>query len=329
MNKLNYICLLSALLALFSGCKKDEKQNTSSDNNRIAMVVADNFNLSIFSTGLNRGGLKAKLLEAGPFTAIAPSDDAFAKIGFSTPVKLLGADPALVSGIMNYHVLNGRYELNKLPFLFNQEIRSGNGGKLFVTHWVKGKDTVLTINGSRVLAQNIGASNGLIQVIDRVLEPYKYDNVVQAIASDRDLTLFHQALQRAGLIETLNGKGPYTIFAASNTAMNTLGFPDLQTINNADPAMLAALLRYHILNDRRFIYDYILSTGPSAQSDQRMLDGNSVRINLTPNPSIPGTYNGITLKGTGNTSVVNVIKQDVLTGNGVVHNINNPLKITQ
>lgn len=329
MNKLNYIFLLSVMLMVLSGCKKEASEAISADNNRIGMVVADNFNLSVFSTGLNRGGLKNKMLEAGPFTAIAPSDIAFSKISLGTPALLLGADPALVSGIMNYHILNGRYEFNKLPFLFNQEIRSGNGGKLFVTRWVKGKDTVLTINGSKVLAQNISASNGLIQVIDRVLEPYKHESVVEAVASDRDLTLFYQALQRAGLIETLNGKGPYTIFAANNTAMKNLGFPDLQTINNTDPAVLAVLCRYHILNDRRFIYDYILSTGPSAVSDQRMLDGNSIKVALIPNPSVPGTYDGVTLKGTGNVSAVSLTKQDVLTGNGVVHSIGSALKITQ
>lgn len=327
MNTYKYIVLSALALSLsLIGCKKDEAAAGSQDNDKIGAVVADNFNLSVFNTGLTRTGLREKMLQRGPFTAIAPSDDAFAKAGLGTSVALIAADPARVSAIMNYHILDGNYEFNKLPFLFNQEIRSGNGGKLFVTHWVKGADTVLTINGSRVLAQNIKASNGLIQVVDQLLEPYTHELVTDAIASDRNLSLFYQALQRANLIGTLNEKGPYTIFAPDNAAMAAQGYTTLNIVNQADPAALLTLLRYHILSDRRFVYDYILSTGASAISEQTMLDGNSIQIQL-----IPATvgYSGIRLKGTGNTATAALTKSDVLTGNGVLHTISSVLKITQ
>lgn len=328
MNNYKYILLYLLALSLYS-CKKDKELAKSDDANKISAVVADNFNLSVFSTGLTRTGLKAKMLENGPFTVIAPSDAAFAKAGFNNAVAMLSADPARVSSIMNYHILNGNYELNKLPFLFNQEIRSSNGGKLFVTHWVKGVDTLLTINGSRVVAQNIKAANGLIQVVNQMLEPYTQDLVTDAIASDRNLSLFYQAIQRAGLIETLKGKGPYTIFAPDNAAMTAFGLTSLETINQTDPSVLVTLMRYHILADRRFIYDYILSTGSTAKSDQTMLDGNSVVIQLIPDPAIPGSFSSISLQGTGNTVPVQLTNRDVLTGNGVLHTIGNLLKITQ
>ncbi|WP_255496360.1 fasciclin domain-containing protein [Mucilaginibacter sp. FT3.2] len=230
---------------------------------------------------------------------------------------------------MNYHILNGNYELNKLPFLFNQEIRSSNGGKLFVTHWVKGTDTVLPINGSRVLAQNIQAENGLIQVVNRVLEPYKYEQITDAITSDKNLSLFYQAIQRAGLTDVLNSKGPYSVFAPGNAAMVAYGFPTLAAVNQVDPAVLKALIRYHIVNERRFIYDYILSTGTTNQSQQSMSDGNQVKIQLIPDNTTPGSFSGISLQGTGNTAIVQLTKQDVLTGNGVLHTIDGVLKITQ
>ena len=330
MNNYKYI-LLSALAISLSlqGCKKDEEQLTGQDSNKISAVVADNFNLSVFSTGLIRTGLKDKMLQNGPFTVIAPSDNAFSKAGLGTPAALLATEPSRVSAIMNYHILDGSYELNKLPFLFNQEIRSANGGKLFVTHWVKGADTALTINGSRVLSQNIKASNGLIQVVDQMLEPYTHELIRDAIASDRNVSLFYQALQHAGLIATINGKGPYTIFAPSNAAMTAYGLPTLEAINQTNPAALSAFLKYHILEDRRFVYDYILSTGTSEKSEQRMLDGNSIQVTLIRNSNSPGSFLGIQLKGTGNTSVITLTKQDVLTGNGVLHTIGTVLRITQ
>ncbi|MES2060736.1 MAG: fasciclin domain-containing protein [Bacteroidota bacterium] len=326
MKNFRYVLLV---LAVSLTCCTKNNNIKEVDNTKIGAIVADNFNLSVFNTALIRTGLTKSIDQAGVFTVIAPSDDAFRVAGFSDSKDILSADPARVSAIMNYHVLNGSYEFNKLPFLFNQEIRSANGGKLFVTHWVKGVDTVLTINGSKVLSQNIKASNGLIQVIDRVLEPYTHNLVTEAIASDRDLTLFYQALQRAGLVKTLNGTGPYTIFAPNNAAMIAFGLSSIETINQMDVATLARLMNYHILTDRRFVYDYVLSTGSSNKSEQTMLDGNSVTIGLKPNPQVPGAFSSIELKGTGNISAIQLIKQDVLTGNGVVHTIGSMLKITQ
>lgn len=337
MNIIKYTFLKAAFFLLpglaLVGCKKD-KQAEKTDNSKISQIVADNFNLSIYNTGLVRSGLNLKLNTPGPFTAIAPSDDAFAKAGLGTTVAVLSADPARISAIMNYHVLNGSYELNKLPFLFNQEIRSASGGKLFVTHWVKGKDTVLTINGSKVLALNMKASNGLIQVINRMLEPYTFDYVTDALAADRNLSLFYQALQRAGLIETLRQKGPYTLFAPDNQAMISYGLSTLQSINEADPAVLKTLMSYHIVSDRRFVYDYVLSTNKNeltgiAKSEQTMLNGNSVTVTLTPDVQVPGAFSGIQVSGTGNTAPISVLKQDVLTGNGIIHTISGVLKITQ
>lgn len=326
MKKIKYLLLVLAVA--MASCAKDDNVVTK-DNTTISSIIADNFNLSVFNTAFVRTGLSKNVDQSGIFTVIAPSDDAFKLAGFGTSQAILTADPARVSAIMNYHILNGTYELNKLPYLFNQEIRSANGGKLFVTHWVKGVDTVLTINGSKVLATNVKASNGLIQVTDRVLEPYVHNVVTEAIASNRELTLFYQALQRADLIKTINGTGPYTVFAPNNAAMAAQGLSTIEAINQMAPAELARLMSYHIITDRRFVYDYVLSTGSTNKSEQTMLDGNSITVTLKPNPQVAGAFSGIELRGTGNTSTIQVTKQDVLTGNGVVHTIGGMLKITQ
>ncbi|SMC90008.1 fasciclin domain-containing protein [Pedobacter nyackensis] len=326
------LCIFLTLVSygmVLNSCKKEETAGKNANSNKISAIVADNFNLSVYNTALIRTGLAKTTDKEGLFTAIAPSDDAFRNAGFGNATAILSADPSRVATIMNYHILNGVYEFNKLPFLFNQEVRSANGGKLFVTHWVKRGDTILTINGSKVVSQNVKASNGLIQVIDRVLEPYTHNLVVEAIASDRDLSLFYQALQRSDLVETLNGKGPYTVFAPNNAAMVAFGLRTIEDINAMDPAVLQRLVRYHISSDRRFVYDYVLSTGSANRSDQTMLDGNSIQVILKPNPQVAGAFIGIELKGTGNTSVIQLSKQDVLTGNGVVHTIGGLLKITQ
>lgn len=328
MKAYKYMLLL--LLALTMGsCKKDKQEKANQGGNKLSDIIADNFNLSVFNTGLTAVSLRAKLAGNGPFTVITPSDDAFARGGYGSSEAVLSEAPARISSILNYHILNGEYELNKLPFLFNQELKSSNGGKLFVTHWINGADTVLTINGARVLSQNIKASNGLIQVIDRMLEPYTYEQITDAIASDKNLSLFYQALQRAGLVTSLQSGGPYTIFAPGNAAMISYGYPTLAAINQADPNTLKTFLRYHVLNDRRFVYDYVLSAGASNKTEQTMQDGNSIAITISSTSGQGGTIYSINLKGSGNTSTVQTTKQDVLTGNGVLHTINGALKITQ
>jgi uncharacterized surface protein with fasciclin (FAS1) repeats len=320
---------LLAILGMSSCIKDDSGQLSEYDNNKINLVVADNFNLSAFSAALRRNGLDKDLQEGdGPYTLLAPSDLAFNNAGYGTPAAVLSANAAIISGIATYHTLDGRYELDKLPYLFNQELRS-RGGKMYATHWIKGKDTVLTINGSRVLSSNIPASNGLIQVISQVLTPYRHDRLGDAVAAESDITLFSQALKTSGVLETINGTGPYTIFAPDNAAMIARGYSTVQQILNTDPRELKELVNYHIVADRRFIYDYILSTGSANTTKQAMLNGNPVAITLLADPQSPGSFNSVSLQGTGNTTDILLTRRDVLTGNGVLHVINGTLRVTQ
>ncbi|MNE27016.1 hypothetical protein D3C80_1204080 [compost metagenome] len=60
-----------------------------------------------------------------------------------------------------------------------------------------------------------------------------------------------------------------------------------------------------------------------------MLDGNSIQIRLIPNVNSPGSFTGIALRGLGNTSDVLLHKQDILTGEGVLHIVDQGLQITQ
>lgn len=314
-------------LMMATGCSKEDEVKTG-DSNRIGQVLTDNFNLSVMNAVMGRSNIAATVNAAGPYTLFAPSDEAFQKAGYNGVLSVLGASQSLIARIGAYHMLEGAYDLNKMPFLFNQEVRS-LGGKLYVTRWIKNGDTVLTINGSRLLSAGIQASNGYVQVIDRMLEPYLHENIADAIASENQLTLFYQAIQRAGLSKQLEGSGPFTVYAPTNAAMINMGYPTVEAINATDAATMATLVRYHIAADRRFVNDYILSTGASAKTTQGMLDNNAVAVTLIPNPQQVGAYSGITLQGTGNTSPVTLLRQDIITGNGVLHITDQVLRLTR
>jgi uncharacterized surface protein with fasciclin (FAS1) repeats len=318
-------CGMIATLAM--GCDKEDDA-ASRDNNRIAQVLADNFNLTVMNTVIMRSGQRDLANGSATLTLFAPSDEAFAKANYTGTASILTENYARIARIGAYHLAEGNYELDKLPFLFNQEIRS-LGGKLYVTRWIKNGDTVLTINGSRLLSTAVSASNGKVQVIDRMLEPYIHETLADAIASENSLTLFNQALQRAGLTDVLKGAGPYTVYAPTNSAMTDMGYGTLEAINAADPLVLANLMRYQIVADRRFVNDYILSTGPANQGKQGMLNNNSVTVTLIPDSQKPGAFTGIRLRGIGNTSDVLLSRQDIITGNGVMHVTGQVLRITQ
>lgn len=332
MQSNRLITILSGCLAILAvattGCSKDKSDATPQDNSRVPQVLADNFNLTVMNTVVQRTQMRNKLVKSGPYTVFAPSDAAFLKAGYPTVTALLGASQALIDGMANYHVMPGRYELDKMPFLFNQEIRSFSG-KLFVTRWVKNADTVMTVNGSRLLSSGISASNGYVQVIDRVLEPYRHELVADAVAGESQLTLFQEALRVAGMDGLLKGKGPFTVFAPDNSAMTAYGLPTLEAIYATDPETLRAMLRFHIAADRRFVNDYILSSGNAVSSTQGMLNNNSVKVSFIPDPQQPGNFTGVTLRGPGNTSEVQLTRQDVIAGNGVLHIVNRVLRINQ
>lgn len=308
-------------------CIKEADFINPVDYNTVGYKVSDNFNLSLFSAALSRSSNDKKLLEAGPFTVLAPSNLAFQNFGYATTTAVKTESLSRMSKIATYHILEGKFELNKLPYLFNQQIES-RGGKLFVTHWIKGTDTVITINGAKVILNNIPASNGLIQVIDKVLEPYQFDELNDAIASENSITLFSHALRKTGLTSLLQKNGSYTVFAPSNAAMAAIGFRSIQDVDNAEPKLLEDLINYHIVADRKFIYDYILTAGKSNSSKQTMLNGYTVNVNLISTAKDPvGVFSRISLQGPGNTVPVLVDRADLLSGNGVLHIINGVFKI--
>lgn len=320
-NILKYL-LVAVLFLAFVACEDDETNRYSFDANLISMIISDNANLSKLNAANKRTELSDMLLKEGPFTQLAPSDDAFTIDVNSTGLNRL-------TKIMQYHVLNGVYDFNKIPFQFNQEIYSYTGGKMFVTKWVKDVDTVITINGAVVTPVMKDANNGKIQVINQLLEPYLFDYLSDAISNEYDITLFNHVLERVADVKSLLQKqGAYTVYAPSNAAMVKYGYSTLEIINQKPVEELEKLLRYHIVPDRRFVYDYVLTTPTNGNSNvkttETMLDGDNLSITLVFN-SGTGLYSKITLLGIRNTTETNLIRENVLAGNGVLHIIDQVL----
>jgi uncharacterized surface protein with fasciclin (FAS1) repeats len=107
-------------------------------------------------------GLVDTLKSPGPFTVFAPTDEAFAKIPKETLDGLL-KDKAALAKILTYHVVSGK--------VMAKDVKPG------MVKTVQGQDITLattggvTVNGAKVVAADVAASNGVIHAIDTVIMP--------------------------------------------------------------------------------------------------------------------------------------------------------------
>merc|ERR1719253_2129895 len=109
-----------------------------------------------------------------------------------------------------------------------------------------------TINGANITTTDLYATNGVVHVIDAVLIPDDITIPTQTIAdlaaATPDLSTLVAALKDADLVSTLEGTGPFTVFAPSNAAFAKL--PSLYRQLLLDPKnvkQLQKLLTYHVV----------------------------------------------------------------------------------
>jgi uncharacterized surface protein with fasciclin (FAS1) repeats len=123
-------------------------------------------------------GLVPTLESAGPFTVFAPTNEAFSALPAGTVSTLLKpANKPMLTKILTYHVVSGKYDTAELKAL----IAKGNGTAMLPT--VAGPDLTFTESGDDIdvhdtsgdvaviTIPNVNQSNGVIQVVDKVLIP--------------------------------------------------------------------------------------------------------------------------------------------------------------
>ncbi len=126
-------------------------------------VAAGTFNT--LAAALTAAGLIDTLKGTGPFTVLAPTDDAFAKIPKADLDALL-ADKAKLTAVLTYHVVAGNVPAATVVTLTEAATVEGSHIAIAVV------DGGVVLNGnSHVTATDIAASNGVIHVIDTVLMP--------------------------------------------------------------------------------------------------------------------------------------------------------------
>ncbi|MCW3997921.1 MAG: fasciclin domain-containing protein [Candidatus Bathyarchaeota archaeon] len=119
-------------------------------------------------TAVKAAGLVETLKSKGPFTVLAPNDEAFAKLPKGTLEGLLKDIPKL-KAVLNYHVISGKVMAADVVKLKTAMTVQGQEVKIDASKWHLHKNP--KINGANVLKVDISANNGVIHMIDNVLLP--------------------------------------------------------------------------------------------------------------------------------------------------------------
>jgi len=144
-------------------------------------IVDNAVNSPIHTTlvaAVKAAGLVPTLKGKGPFTVFAPTDDAFNKLPAGTVDMLVKPEnKAMLTKILTYHVVAGKYDSKKLMGLIKKGhgsamLKTVSGGTL--TARMDGSNIVLTDEKggmSTVTTADVMQSNGVIHVVDTVLMP--------------------------------------------------------------------------------------------------------------------------------------------------------------
>jgi uncharacterized surface protein with fasciclin (FAS1) repeats len=242
--------------------------------------------------------LLATLEGPGPFTVFAPTDQAFTDAGISLAALDTPEGKVTLADILLYHVVSSEVPASAVTDCMSAD--AANGQPLSFTVG----DGVM-VNDANVVSADVVTSNGLIHVIDKVLTP---SDTPRDIPRTAQCTGTHDSLVaaviQAELLETLQGPGPFTVFAPTDQAFTDAGI-DLASMDTPEgKATLANILLYHVVSGE--VASSALSDGMTAET----VNGQDLTFNLT---------SGVMVND------ASVTAADIATSNGIIHVIDKVL----
>ncbi len=283
-------------------CKEDDDDDDvqiETMEETIVDIVVDTDDFSILEEALSKADLVTTLNGTGPFTVFAPTNDAFEALFTTlniTGIEDLSADD--LTPILLYHVLGFEAISADLSNSYVESLSTYDPGDYSIQILVN-VDSGVELNGAtNVSSADALASNGVIHTIDQVLLPPTVVDIAIANSLFENLVA---AVVKADLVDALIADGPFTVFAPTDEAFETL-FTELGVsgIDDLSAEILSPILLAHVVSGNVRAAD--VSTGTVATLNQDFdLD-------------IDTEGSGVVLNGSSN-----VIATDVQGKNGVVH----------
>ncbi|KAJ4366005.1 hypothetical protein N0V95_000383 [Ascochyta clinopodiicola] len=301
LSKLSVLGFAAAVLAQTNGTAPSlaEALNSSSQLTSLSGVLA--------LPGLAQ--LVQSLNSAQNVTILAPSNEAFARVGNAT-IGALTSNEGLLTALLQYHVLNGTILSSAITnqsqfvptLLTNPLFTNVTGGQVVEAVASGGNVTFFSgaLSNSSVTQADVNFTGGVIHVIDRLLV---LPEVVSDTLTTANLSSLRGALNATNLLDAVDSTPDVTIFAPSNQAFQDIG----SALGNLSTSDISNILTYHVVNGT---VGY--SSGIENGTVLTTLNGQNLTITIGEEGRIFVNSARVTIA-------------DVLVANGVVHVIDEVL----
>lgn len=293
---------VGGFIILGSSCKKDDPAPTPTPN--VVELAQSDTTLSLLVKLVTKAGLATTLSTTNNITVFAPTNAAFRAAGYTDAVidGLTNAQAAAgFTDVLKYHVVGAKVLSTGVPV--SDTVNTLDSRNIYASKNTNG----VFVNGKKVIAADLTASNGVVHKINGVLLP-PTKTIAQIVIDGADFSTLESAVVLAGLAGTLDGPGKFTVFAPDNAAFITSGITSLSGLTSADAA---AIVGQHAFTTNIFASDLTAGTTGTTVNPAKTLT-----IGLSP----------VTVKVTGSANPASAVTAaDIIATNGVVHVINRVL----
>ncbi|MGY0392001.1 fasciclin domain-containing protein [Bizionia sp. KMM 8389] len=316
LKTLRKIATALLLVSVISACSNDDDNTftpASPQADNIVDIALETPELSSLVAALQAadGDLVSVLQGDGPFTVLAPTNDAFNTFLSDNGFASLNDVPTdVLSEVLLNHVISGTVTSSNLT---NQGMgyastnATGAGDAKMSLYFNTANDDVRFNDVSSVLMADIEASNGVIHLVDGVIG---LPDVVDHAFANPELSNLVAALATAdgGLVSVLRSEGPFTVLAPSDAAFSSfLQANNFSGLADVPTDVLSQVLLNHVLSGTTFSTD--LTDAGSGYSTTNATGAGNNPMSLYFNTSNGVTFNGIS----------SVTEADVVGTNGVIH----------
>ncbi len=303
----------------FQSCSNDDDNNTTILPQQLDVVdtaiATPQLSSLVAALQAADGDLVTLLRGSGPFTVLAPTNDAFSAFLNANGFTQLSEVPTdVLAQILLNHVISADVSAADLVSLsgadgkgYTRTNASGAGNEnvsiLFDTNGALPRFNNTASVVSADLA-NISTSNGTVHVIDAVLG---LPDIVDHAINNDNFTSLTGALTSENLVSTLQGAGPFTVFAPTNDAFAGFTNPNGNALSN--------ILLNHVLIGTTAISTGLASGYVSTGATNADGDALSLYVNVGENGSV--MLNGSSM----------VAVTDVVGTNGVIHVVDNVIDL--
>lgn len=309
-TKIFYLVLFSLSLVITSCSNDDDSAVPQPQEQNIVEIALGTPELSSLVAALSRadGNLVNVLSGTGPFTVLAPTNDAFTAFLSANGFSSLEQVPTdVLSQILLNHVIMADVKAGDLTAAgsgYASGSATGAGGQKISIYFNTSNGVRFNDAGS-VITADVNASNGTIHIIDGVLG---LPDVVDHALANPSFTSLVAALGAAdgNLVNVLKGDGPFTVLAPDNNAF--AAFLDGTPLGNVDTGALSQILLNHVIVGSAVVSSTLIDAG-SGYTNTGAIGAGGNAMSLYFNTSNGVKFNGIST----------VAKADVVGTNGIIH----------